>query len=108
MASIYDEPYRSQLNDYTIKLLSHLVNSKYVSNESMQQFIKQHIDSTGGFAPGADMKQKHQKLNKELEYIKLDDREYYYCSDDATVYSYEVKPKRIGRLDPNTLSIVCI
>jgi len=108
MASIYDEPYRGQLNDYTIKLLSQLVNSKYVSNESMQQFIKQYIDSNGNFEPTSTTTIAQKRLSKELEYIKLDNCEYLYCSDDSSVYSYEAKPKKIGKLDPNTFSIVCL
>lgn len=133
MPSIYDAQLSDELQDYTLNLLSYLNQRGYMTTQDVHLFINNHVNKQGVFQksyekcsfvvqrgrlsrccdkhcePNSEYCKAHKNPTSiELEYIILNGLQYYYDMTSSSVYSYHTSPKLIGKLDHDTLTIICV
>lgn len=131
--SIYDDQLNDQLKEYTLNLLLYLEKQQLLSVHvaDIPSSLFDGMSSIGTTRKccatvrlgkvqkvcnkpaiqNGKLCSQHLTKNKasiELEYIELHGKQYYLCTEDNSVYSYQSNPKRLGIYDFATEAIVVV
>lgn len=90
--TIYNPDLADELKDYTLKFLMMLKDKGYIENDI--ENIIQALGEDDGFGGEAESGGE-----RELEYVQIDGKEFYYDGAHGQVYTYSSKPQLVGFYD---------
>lgn len=108
MTSIYNQTHLDELRSYTIRLLNLLEAHGCLENSGFDDFKKKYICSETGKVHFDGANNQVITPKKTLEFLTWNGKNYYYCSEDSTLYTHEHKPVKIGYFDYDAMTPVVV